>query len=258
MGGSFASDFALAELTRRGIRRIELLESPEQYDMTDTRSMRLMRDLFQSSGIQVIAYHAHKTHFNEIDSEQTRTVRVSLCRKQIDTMMELGGTVWGSHTGKPDAWIIKSHEELARHVEGTDVKVTVENFSRDGVQVQDRVAFLDTLDHENLGMILDIGHVRNDRDENPMTVPGGPTEIIDLCSKHLRHLHLHGFKNGRDHHPPLTPGDTIQWVELFRRLLHVKYSGAFNFEPSGEPIHSASLENTARFPQEIVERALEY
>ena len=51
----------LAELTRRGIRRIELLESPEQYDMTDTRSMRLMRDLFQSSGIQLVAYHIYRS-----------------------------------------------------------------------------------------------------------------------------------------------------------------------------------------------------
>lgn len=243
----------LTELTKRGIYRIELLESPEQFDMAEKRSMRIMDDLFRSCGIQLIAYHADKTDFSDINSEQARNERVSLCKKKIDTMMELGGTVWGSHARKTDSIVMKSYEELARHVEGTDVTVAVENFPYEGEGVQDRVTFLDTLNHVNAGMILDIGHVRDDQKNNLLTVPGGPTKIINLCKKHLRHVHLHGYKDGSDHHPPMTVNDTIQWVELFSMLCRVNYRGAINFEPAGEPRHSTSIENTSRFPQMITE-----
>lgn len=242
---------SLKELTKHGISRIELLDSQQQFDITNRGSMKLMGDLFKSCGIKVIAYHAHHTHFTDIDSEEARSERVSICKRQIDTLMELGGTVWGSHTGKPDSYAMKSYEELARYVEGTDVMVTIENFGSPETHVQQRVAFLDKINHKNVGMILDIGHVRNDQGRNPMTIPGGPAEIINMCGKHLKHLHLHGFKNGRDHHPPLIEGDTIQWVELFIELRDVKYAGAINFEPSGEPTLSETLEYTTRFPSAL-------
>ena len=242
----------LAELTSNGIYRIELLESPEQYDMANSRSMKYMHELFKSCGIQVVAYHAHKTHFNDIGAEQARIERVNMCRHQIDTMMELGGTVWGCHARAGDSVVLKSYEDLARHVEGTPAVITVENLGKGATHVQDRVAFLDTLHHEHIGMILDIGHVRNEQGENPMTIPGGPTETLALCGNHLKHLHLHGFKDGRDHHPPMADGDTIQWIELFENLWSVKYPGSINFEPHGEPDHSTSLELTSRFPKAIV------
>jgi len=56
---------AIEELAASGIRRIELLESPEQFDMADGHSMRLVGELCRSSGIEVVAYHAHKTHFSD-------------------------------------------------------------------------------------------------------------------------------------------------------------------------------------------------
>ena len=243
---------ALKELTDHGIHRIELLQCPEQYNMTNARSMKLMQAMFDSYGIQVVAYHAHLTHFLDVDSESKRVERVGACRKQIDTMLELGGTVWGSHAGDVNATVVKSYTELARHVEGTQAAITVENFASASTWVEERVAFLDTIDHEQVGMILDIGHVRDDQGRNPMTMPGGPTRVLKMCAKHLRHVHLHGFKDGRDHHPPLVEGDTIQWVELFHMLKTTSYGGAINFEPSGEPIHSTSLPHTAAFPHKIV------
>ena len=242
----------LSELTSGGIRKIELSQSPQRYDVSNKESMRFMRELFSSCGIELVAFHCNHVSFDRIRTEQERVETVDVCKKQLDTLMELGGTVWGSHAGTADIIVTKSYEELARYVEGTDVAVTVENFPYVGREVEDRVAFLDSLNHPNAGMILDIGHVIDGSNGNPMAVPGGPTRVIDVCAKHLRHLHMHGFKDGRDHHPPLTDGDTIQWVELFRMLKEVDYPGAFNFEPAGKPLHTDSVERTARFPQEIV------
>ena len=243
----------LEELAQRGIRKIELLENPEQFDMADSGSMRLIGEVCRSCGIQIVAYHAHKTDFEGLDTETDRKKRVDHCRRQIDTMLELGGNVWGSHATAADPTLVRCYQEIARHVEGTSALIAVENFSPEGLWVEDRITFLDELDHPQVGMILDIGHVRDRDGANPMCVPGGPTRVIEMCRGRLFHTHLHGFKDGRDHFPPFVEGDSIQWVELFRLLHATEYSGPVNFEPSGEPTHHNSLQITAGVPERIVE-----
>ena len=101
-------------------------------------------------------------------------------------------------------------------------------------------------------MILDIGHERDAAGLNPMTQPGGPTRILQRCGHRLGHLHLHGFKSGRDHHPPLVDGDEIQWLELFKMLREVNYAGDFNFEPRGMLEAPRTLDDVRQAPEGIV------
>jgi sugar phosphate isomerase/epimerase len=240
---------ALAELARHGIGQIELLESPDQFDMTDSRSVRWINEACRAQGIRIAAYHCWKTHFNDVDTESARVERVDRCRAQIDTMLEVGGHLWGSHAAEPVPVMAKSFEELARHVEGTDAVIAVENFKTNkpgSCRVEERVQFLDEIDLPFVGMILDVGHVLDGNGINPMTVPGGPTRVLELCGHRLRHVHLHGFKENRDHFPPLTEGDQIQWPELFQGLHRIGYEGVFNFEPRGVPWHQDSIERTGR------------
>ncbi len=243
----------LGELARNGITRIELIESRDQFDMADARSMKYIADICNSQGIQIVAYHAHTTMLASPDTEEQRKKEVDLCKRQIDTMIELGGKVWGSHARIMDKNLRKSYEDLARHIEGTNVTVAIENFKHEQLWVEKRVAFLDEIDHPQVGMILDIGHVRNTEGINPMTVPGGPTKVLDMCKKRLCWVHLHGFKDGVDHFPPFAEGETIQWVEIFRMLRKIGYSRNFNFEPKGEPTHLNTIEETAKAPKRIVE-----
>jgi sugar phosphate isomerase/epimerase len=246
---------SLAEVAEQGIARIELIESLEQYDFSDRESMRYVGQICSAAGVRVAAYHANKTNFNDVDTEQRRRERVAHCKRQLDTLTELGGTVWGCHAGDTqDGVVKKSYEELARHCEGTNVVVTVENFSRDGVLVEDRVRFLDDLDHPQVGMILDIGHVRDRSEQNPMTRPGGPTKVVGICGHRLRHVHLHGFVD-TDHYPPFHAGDRIQWVELFGVLKSVDYRGLINFEPSTSRARVGAIEAAGAFPEKIVEMA---
>ena len=242
---------ALEELARHDIRRIELIESPEQYDLAEPSSMRHIGDACTQCGIQVVAYHAYKTSFADVDTDSKRQERVDLCRRQIDTLLELGGTLWGSHAGEGDDIVEKSYQELARHVEGTVSTIAVENFGRPGVSVEDRVAFLDRMNHPQVGMILDVGHERNATGINPMTLPGGPATILEECGHRLAHLHLHGFKEGRDHHPPLVDGDEIQWHELFQMAHTVNYSGYFNFEPRGMLADHETLNYIEQAPEKL-------
>ena len=80
-------------------------------------------------------------------------------------------------------------------------------------------------------------------------VPGGPAAILAQCGHRLRHLHLHGFKDGRDHHPPLVDGDEIQWRELFEMVRTVNYPGDFNFEPQGMLADLDTLDYIERAPE---------
>lgn len=237
------------ELARHGFKRIELIDSPDHFDMADADSMRKIGEISHSCGIDIVAYHAWMTNFSDLDTEAKRVERVDLCRRQIDTMLELGGTVWGSHAQEMDTDLIKSYRELAQHIQGTKAFITVENFGGE-LCVDARMAFLDEIDHPQVGLILDIGHERNSDGENSMCIPGEPTRIVEFCRKHLCHIHMHGFKDGADHHPPLVEGDGIQWVELFRALRAVGYSGYMNFEPSRR---DNALEATANAPARIVE-----
>ena len=241
----------LRELAEHGIGKIELSESREQFDTADSGSMKLFGEICRSCGIEVTAYHAHQTFFFDLESEAQRIERVDFCRRQIDTLLDLGGVVWGSHAQTVNRMVIKCYEDLARHVEGTGAVITVENFPRPGQMVEDRMTFLDRMDHPQVGLILDIGHVRNSDGLNQMTLAGGPTEVLQMCGSRLRHVHLHGFIE-TDHYPPLVEGDRIQWVELFRVLRAVGYSGAINFEPSGPPRHENTLEAVGAVPERIV------
>jgi len=246
---------SLTELVENGIGRIELIESLEQYDFSDRDSMRYVGQICSAVGVQIAAYHAHKTNLNHVDTELRRREWVERCKHQIDTLAELGGTVWGCHAGDTqDGVVKKSYEELARHCEGTSVVITVENFSRDGVFVEDRVRFLDELDPPTVGMILDVGHVRDGGHQNPMTRAGGPTEVVGICAHRLKNIHLHGFVD-TDHYPPFYEGDRIQWVELFRMLKSVDYEGLINFEPSTKRARKGVIEVIGAFPERIVEMA---
>ncbi len=243
---------AFEELAENGITQIELLESPDQFDMSNQRSMKYIGDVARACGVRIVAYHAHMTHFSNLDTEEKRTARVDFCKRQIDTMVDLGGTVWGTHAHETDDTLLACYSDLARYIEGTGVIILIENFKDGGLWVEDRISFLDRLDHPQVGMILDIGHVRTGNGTNPMTVPGGPTRVIEMCRRHLLHVHLHGFKNGEDHFPPLCEGDTIQWLELFRMLYAVGYPGLINFEPKGEPKRLNAIETTAGALERIV------
>ena len=60
---------SLEHLSQSGIREIELLECPDQFDMTKSGSMRMVQDLCDSAGVKVAAYHCFKTNFDQLDSE---------------------------------------------------------------------------------------------------------------------------------------------------------------------------------------------
>ena len=76
---------------------------------------------------------------------------------------------------------------------------------------------------------------------------------LETCAGRLFHLHLQGFKNGKDHHPPFVAGASIQWVEPFRMLRATGSSGPMDFEPLGAPRHHNTLAAVAAAPERLVQ-----
>ena len=242
---------ALNELIGENIRRIEIVESPDQYDFCDSRSMGMIDRTCRNSGVEVVSYHAYKTTFEGIESEVQRQERVNLCRRQIDTMLELGGTFWCCHAMVTNETVEKSYRELAQHVEGTAAVIAIENFNRTQLQVEDRVRFLDYLDLPKVGMILDVAHEFDADGVNPLAVAGRASETINHCGRHLRHIHLQGYRDGKGHHPPLIEGDQIQWREIFATLAAMDYPGEFTFEPGGMLANLQTLNYIGHAPERL-------
>ena len=213
--------------------------------------MRLIDATCRDSGVEVAAYHAYKTTFEEIETEAERLERVDICRRQIDTLLELGGKFWCCHAMVTNETVEKSYRELAQHVEGTDAVIAVENFNRAQLQVEDRVRLLDQFDHPKVGMILDVAHEFDADGINPMAVAGRASATINHCGRHLRHIHLQGYKDGNGHHPPLVEGDEIQWHEIFATLAAMDYPGEFTFEPIGLLANLQTLNYIGRAPDRL-------
>ena len=55
---------------------------------------------------------------------------------------------------KEDNKVYLFHEKLLRYIEKTNVKLAIENFTRKGVWVEDRLNFLKKLDHHKLGVFI--------------------------------------------------------------------------------------------------------
>jgi sugar phosphate isomerase/epimerase len=242
----------LTELAEHGFRRVELWESPDQYEMTRMDSMEYVIRDCEEVGVDICAYHASLTGLSEIATKEDRAKSLDKCKRQIDTLCAAGARIWGSHIREVPPEAEECLAELLAYIEGTDVMIVLENFARQRTSVADRVALMEKMAHPQLGLVLDIGHVRNAQGENPMTLAGGPSEVLDICAPHLRFLHLHGFVD-TDHYPPLVEGDRIQWAELFQKLHDIGYDGFFNFEPRGAAFHENTLEMTARTPAIIAE-----
>lgn len=240
----------LARLAEHGIRRIEVNESPDQFDLTRADSIQHLERDCRDAGVTICAYHASHTGFTEIDTEDKRRATLDQCKRQIDTLLTSGGTIWGSHIRALDEAGEDCLTELLRYVEGTEAVIVLENFPRSPVFVEDRMQTIERIDHPQLGLLLDIGHVRNGSGENPMTLAGGPAVTLGRCGDRLRFLHLHGYVD-RDHYPPFCDGDRIQWTELFQKLHDIGYPGYFNFEPRGPAFFDDTLARVQAMPARI-------
>lgn len=97
-------------------------------------------------------------------SEERRRVLTDYAKLAIDVAGEVGckTIVEGGPdrgTVQPFKPFLKSLEELAAYVDGTDIRIALENHYRNWLQgIEDYEHVFDYVDHPNIGMTLDTGH----------------------------------------------------------------------------------------------------
>lgn len=228
---------ALNDIRANGISIIEIFPEAGQFSFEEPDSRRDIRTECEAIGLSVASFHCPSINYGAED-ESARRAEVERSKRMIDTLISLGGRVWVIHADINSDQTKKTFAELAQHYEGQDVYLAIEN----GRNLNDYASFVDAIAHQRVGMIVDIGHTRTANGINPMTTPSGPTENFHIAGHRLKHLHLHDFREGRDHHSPFDGG--IQWMELFQSLKEINYEGVFMFEPapgSVKPLEKVGL-----------------
>jgi sugar phosphate isomerase/epimerase len=231
------------------------------YRFSDLASMRRLGAACRAVGLRVCSFHSGLQSLASVDA----------AKREVDLLAEFGGRVWLAHLHDAGTQCLydprnrRGLEALARHCEGSDIRLTVENLKPGSPRhdLDDLLQLVNAIDHPRVGITIDIGHcvapytVEAFRQGmNPMTVSGKPAELFRKVAARLNHVHLHdqtlnGNTNAwQDHHAPFT--GRMQWLEIFRALHEIKYQGIFLFETT-ELFPEEPIETTGRFPELLIE-----
>jgi len=235
---------ALEQIAGAGIVTLEIIDERDAYREEEPSTMEAIIDACREFELSITSFHSRSINYHELglDAEIDRSKRM------LDHLLEVGGKVWGTHVRIEHKETRAGYEALARHYEGQDLKLVVEN-SGAKQEIQDCIDWIDEIGHPQIGMILDVGHDRNTAGQNPMCLAGEPTRILRDIGHRLHHIHLHDFVDGKDHYDPFE--GEIQWVETFRGLKEIDYAGAFIFETRPSPTFPDTLRKVGAVPEKI-------
>ncbi len=243
----------IARMREVGIVRIEVcgLGNPGHLDFDDRDYISEVVSQCAANGVSVVSIHSPGYLYNSDDeSNRRRAVTEGVVAAKIAE--EMGAEVMVCHF-RPEEPSERSVNEMLEQLEGHSIKLAIEN----GQDLADYTAFVDKVGSERFGMVVDIGHTRDEDGVNPFVKKGVARKTMAQCGGRLIHLHLHDWVD-RDHFSPLD-GD-IQWDEVFAAFKDIGYSGWFMFEAAyapgnrGELSPEYVLDKVATFPREFVKR----
>ena len=222
----------LEEIARAGISHLEILDIRDQFQEETPQTMKDIVAACRDLGLSITSFHSCSINYAQTGQAEWQK-EVDRSKRMIDHLISIGGKVWGTHVLISQPQTKDAYYQLAKYYEGQDISLVVENFGpRQSVPAC--IEWIDSIAHPQIGMILDVGHERNTQKQNPMTIPGQPTKIIQAIGRRLVHIHLHDFIDGRDHHAPFEQTGEIQWDETFSALKEIDYQGVFMFEPRSQ------------------------
>jgi len=241
------------QFVEAGIWTLEIAADLNQFDHNDHDHIAELQEISQATGARIVSYHCPDLPWGCPYPEVRKgTVREFLT--MCEAASRIGDPLMVCH------FQINEHDEsFIREVlpllEGTNVRLTIEN----GDDLRDYAAFVDKIGSDRFGMIVDIGHTKDDDGKNPFTCKDRARQTIQVCGHRLMHLHLHEFWDGADHWPPFYKGGLIEWAELFAGLADIDYRGAFMFEsvparPNDTAAFDDNLHRVATFPEQLMAR----
>ena len=238
-------------IAARGIRHIEIcgLGDPGHLDVEDSKFVSFVRKETERNGIKVVSTHSPGYNYTSED-EDHRTAAVAQGVTAARVSEELGAGVMVCHF-RPDEPSERSITEMLDQLDNTSIKLAIEN----GRDLAEYTSFVDRIGSERFGLVVDVGHTRDDDEVNPFIKRDRARETMAQCGQRLIHLHLHDWVD-RDHFSPLD--GALQWGEVFAAFKDIGYKGYFMFEAAYPPGRRGDidppyvLDKVGEFPTEFV------
>ena len=242
----------IAAIRAAGITRIEVcgIGSPKHFDFGNSQQAADVVRECREQGVEIVSFHGPTVEYAAADEEE-RGSAVKEAAAAARVAEDMGASVMVCHFGtseKSKQTIVDMLEEL----QGADIRLANEN----GADLRDYMAVVDEVGSDQFGMVVDVGHTRDDDGVNPFIKPDRARETLAQCGSRLVHLHLHDFLD-RDHIAPMD--GNLEWAEVFGALRDIDYQGQFMFEALLTPEGTMDrpeyvLAKTAAFPQAFAAR----
>ena len=243
----------VAKMREHGFTRIEVCALGERghLDFNDRGHISDVTSWCAANGVSIVSVHSPGYLYSS-DDEGNRRKAVSEGVVAAKIAEEMGAGVLVCHFQTSEA-SERTINEMLDQLDGHSIKLANEN----GQDLADYTALVDRVGSDRFGMVVDLGHTRDEDGVNPFVKKDAARRTLAQCGDRLIHVHLHDWLD-RDHFAPLD-GD-IQWGEVFAALKDIDYSGWIMFEALFPPPERGVLnpdyvlDKVATFPQAFVER----
>lgn len=244
----------IAKIREVGITRIEVSANgnPGHLDVHNRAHVSQVMSECREQRVAIVSVHSPGfLYASKDDANRKNAVAEGVVAAKVAEDMGAGVLVCHFRTDEQSE---KSVTEMLDQLEGHSIKLGIENGRPSNLA--DYVAFVDKIGSDQFGMVVDIGHARDDDEVNPFLKKDRARETMAQCGKRLIHVHLHDWID-RDHYSPLD--GSIRWAEVFAAFKDIDYQGVLMFEaiypPQGrEPSPDYVLGKVASFPKAFVER----
>ena len=204
-----------------GITRIELcgIRSPEHFDFGNSQQAADVVRECREQGVEIVSAHGPTVAYASTDEDE-RGAAVKEAAAAARVAEDMGASVMVCHFGTSEE-SKRTVADMLEDLEGSSIRLANEN----GVDLRDYMALVDEVGSDRFGMVVDVGHTRDEDGVNPFIKPDRARETLAQCGPRLIHLHLHDFLE-RDHVAPMD--GNLEWARGVRRSEGHRLPGALH------------------------------
>jgi sugar phosphate isomerase/epimerase len=244
----------IAKIREADISKIELSVIINSLNYRTRAQVTELKNACESNKIEVTSVHGPFNLPYNTEDEDVRKKVVEESYVALQFAAEMGASVYVAHFGLKEHGR-KTVTELLERTRDMDIVLTTENQTHQPFEPYMQI--VDDVDSDRFGMIIDIGHARDEDGINPFVKRDVARQYLSKCGARVKHAHLHetfDLDKKQDHRPPMHKNGIIEWGEVFAALHDITYTGDFVFEDGRGEDPDEWIQHTADFPTAFVER----
>lgn len=244
----------IAKISEAGIPKIELSVITNCLDYHNRAQVDELKRACKTHHIQVASVHGpFKLPYNTEDEDVRKQVAEESYRA-IQFAASMGASVYVAHFGFKDH-ARKTVTELLNRTQDLNIILTTENQTNQPFEPYMKI--VDDINDDRFGMIIDIGHARDEDGVNPFVKHDVARSYLAKCGNRVKHVHLHetfDLDKKPDHRPPMHKNGIIEWGEVFAALHDINYTSDFIFEDGRGEDPDEWIQHTADFPKAFTQK----